>query len=83
MKKRPTQRAAVAALIILTFTSMRGLAVAGPFEPDENTLLLAHFEQDPQQADFAIGMSRFSGNGGCSHAVKGFYRFQPGIIGFG
>jgi len=36
---------------------------AKQFEPDEHTMLLAHFEKTAKQADFSMGISQFCGNG--------------------
>lgn len=44
---------------------------AGPFEPDPYTLLLAHFEESPWHADYAMGWDRFGGNG--ATLVDGYY----------
>lgn len=40
-----------------------GLSCAGEFEPDEFTLLLAHFNERVDMADYAEGIATFSGNG--------------------
>ncbi len=35
----------------------------GPFEPDEHTLLLGHFDEDAYRADYANGSEAFGGTG--------------------
>lgn len=47
------------------------LCTAGEFAPDANTLLLAHFNEAPYQADYANGYDRFTGSG--AQLTEGYY----------
>lgn len=56
-------------------------ALAQPFEPDAHTLLLAHFEDDAERADYAIGQSLFAGNG--AQLVEGYHGMAVDLRGRG
>lgn len=43
----------------------------GPFAADVNTLFLAHFDQQTDAADYALGVSLFCGNG--ARSTAGYY----------
>lgn len=64
-----------ALMVTLTFLFSLQAAVQGgeqsPFEPDAQTMLLAHFDDSPWQADYAMGWDRFGGNG--ANLVEGYY----------
>ncbi|HWL51122.1 MAG TPA: hypothetical protein VNQ90_01710 [Chthoniobacteraceae bacterium] len=51
--------------------ALAGNAFAAPFEPDAETLLLAHFDQRPDRADYANGWDAFGGGGYSS--IDGYY----------
>ncbi len=46
-------------------------ATSGEFQPDVHTLFLAHFNDDAQRADYALGVSGFCGNG--ARRVAGYF----------
>ncbi len=50
---------------------LAALVLAQPYEPDANTLFLAHFDHQRDRADYAIGLSLFAGNG--AQLTEGYY----------
>ncbi|MFW6058595.1 MAG: LamG-like jellyroll fold domain-containing protein, partial [Phycisphaeraceae bacterium] len=57
--------------LLATIASAPALADAGPFAPDKQTLLLAHFDDNVHHADYAQGMHQFAGNG--ARLVDGYF----------
>ena len=49
--------------LLLWFALAPAQLMAGEFEVDEHTLMLAHFNETVHKADYALGMSHFAGNG--------------------
>jgi len=79
-------RAMLASLAVLTTAALAAGATGSPqeFAPDENTLLLAHFDDTPRRADYAMGWRDFAGSG--AGLCEGYYgqaldtrgvQFQP------
>ncbi len=63
--------AALCTALSLGLAALFGAAQAAPFQPDEATLLLAHFDERPDRADYANGWDAFGGGGYSS--VEGYY----------
>lgn len=70
------QRLVLAASILLssallTRTPADDAPPAGEFQPDVHTLFLAHFNDRLDEADYALGVSTFCGNG--ARPTAGYY----------